>query len=104
MLSPDGRHHLERLRKVLVKSAKERRHVWPDRESARQYLEERMGLPKRQKWDPRVIDLFVVRSSRLDSSKKRLKASSTEVRPKISSGRYHPGVLSRRGRSKLRGF
>ncbi|KAF9498343.1 hypothetical protein BDN71DRAFT_1443681 [Pleurotus eryngii] len=59
MLSPDGRHHLERLRKVLVKSAKERRHVWPDRESARQYLEERMELSKRQKWDPRVIDLFV---------------------------------------------
>ncbi|KAF4600442.1 hypothetical protein EYR38_005070 [Pleurotus pulmonarius] len=59
MLSPDGRHHLERLRKALVKSAKERRHVWPDRECARQYLQERMKLPGRQIWDPRVIDLFV---------------------------------------------
>lgn len=102
MLSPDGRHHLERLRKALVKSAKERRHVWPDREYARQYLEERMKLPGRQIWDSRVIDLFVVRPL-VFRQQKRLKILRAEVWPQTASKRYHSRVLSRRGRSKLKG-
>ncbi|KAJ8508417.1 hypothetical protein ONZ45_g9309 [Pleurotus djamor] len=59
MLSPDGRHHLDRLRQVLVASASERRDVWPDREAAKKYLQERMNRPGRVPWDPRVIEVFV---------------------------------------------
>lgn len=58
MLSPAGPQHLKRLRSLLIKGAYERRDVWPDRKMALEALSKR---ERTMKWDPRILDLFVVR-------------------------------------------
>lgn len=55
MLSPGGRHLLERLRFKLVRSAYERRDVWPDKDHALISLKN-----STESWDPRMVRLFVV--------------------------------------------
>lgn len=57
MLSPGGPEYLYPLRTMLVKSAYERRDVWPSRENALQNLRNRHRTAK---WDPRILELFVV--------------------------------------------
>lgn len=51
---------LPQLRVALVRSAYERRDVWPDLASARKYF---LTQGRMQKWDPRVRALFIVRLS-----------------------------------------
>lgn len=75
MLSPEGPEYLYPLRNRLIRSAygerhftleidgisniaKERRDVWPSRECALQDLKSR---PRTARWDPRILELFVVR-------------------------------------------
>jgi hypothetical protein len=58
MLSADGPELFAGLRSALVKSAYERRDVWSNREQALATLKERN---RTSRWDPRVLDLFVVR-------------------------------------------
>jgi len=53
MLSPGGQDHVYLLRKSLVRSAYERRDVWPTREHALQ------SLKSKTRWHPRVAELFV---------------------------------------------
>jgi len=53
MLSPGGQEHVRSLRKSLIKSAYERRDVWPSRENALQ------SLKSNTRWHPRVQELFV---------------------------------------------
>jgi len=53
MLSPGGQEHVYSLRKILVRSAYERRDVWPSRESALR------SLRSNTRWHPRVAELFV---------------------------------------------
>jgi hypothetical protein len=60
LLSPEGSHHLRRLREILVKGAYERRDVWADREQAMAALKRR---ERTKKWDPRILNLFVVSPS-----------------------------------------
>lgn len=60
LLSPAGPHHLKRLRELLVKGAYERRDVWPDRQHAMAALKRR---ERTKKWDPRILDIFVVRET-----------------------------------------
>lgn len=57
LLSPGGKEHVYSLRKRLVRSAYERRDVWPSREDAFQ------SLKMKTSWHPRVIELFVVKIS-----------------------------------------
>ena len=57
MISPAGPQHLKNLRSILVKGAYERRDVWPDAEQAMEALK---GRSRTTKWDPRILDLFVV--------------------------------------------
>lgn len=59
LFSPAGSHHLRRLREILVKGAYERRDVWPDRQHAMLALKRR---ERTQKWDPRILNIFVVRA------------------------------------------
>lgn len=54
MVSAEGPSHLWPLRDQLVIRAIQRPDVWPTREAAREAIAKR-------KWDPRVIDVFVVR-------------------------------------------
>jgi hypothetical protein len=58
MISPAGPQHLQKLRLILVKGAYERRDVWPDHKQAMEALKRRA---RTKKWDPRILDLFVVR-------------------------------------------
>lgn len=58
MLSPEGPQHLAALRSALVKGAYERRDVWADRSQAMAALRRR---DRTKRWDPRVLDLYVVR-------------------------------------------
>lgn len=57
MISPAGPQHLKNLRSILVKGAYERRDVWPNAEQAMEALKRRARTTK---WDPRILDLFVV--------------------------------------------
>jgi hypothetical protein len=57
LVSPAGAHHLKKLRTLLIKSACERRDVWPTRERAIQTLKTR---PRTGRWDERCMKLFVV--------------------------------------------
>jgi hypothetical protein len=59
MISPAGPQHLKKLRSILVKGAYERRDVWPNLEQAMSSLKMR---DRTKKWDPRILDLFVVRT------------------------------------------
>jgi hypothetical protein len=59
MISPAGPQHLQKLRSILVKGAYERRDVWPDLEQAMSALK---GRDRTRKWDPRILELFVVRA------------------------------------------
>jgi hypothetical protein len=54
MLSPGGQEPVYLLREKLVKSAYERRDVWPSREKALQ------SLKSNTRWHPRVQELFIV--------------------------------------------
>lgn len=54
MVSAEGPAHLSPLRDELVARALQRTNAWPTREVARQVVATR-------KWDPRVVDAFVVR-------------------------------------------
>ena len=60
MISPSGPQHLKNLRSILVKGAYERRDVWPDSAQAVEALKRRA---RTKNWDPRMLDLFVVRVS-----------------------------------------
>ncbi|KAG0699761.1 Alpha/beta hydrolase family-domain-containing protein [Suillus ampliporus] len=55
MLSPTA-EAVEPLRRMLIKSAYERRDVWPSREYASQSLKSRKRC---EHWDPRVLDLYI---------------------------------------------
>lgn len=57
ILSPLGPHYMQPLRNRLVTGAYERRDVWKTREIARKNLMQN----KTKTWDPRIVDLFVVR-------------------------------------------
>jgi len=56
MLSPAGPEYLYPLRNELIKSAYQRRDVWPSREYALQDLKSR---PRTAIWHPRILELFV---------------------------------------------
>lgn len=57
ILNPLGHHLLQWLREALVKSAYERRDVWPSRAHALANLKAKQ---RTSKWHPRVTELFVV--------------------------------------------
>jgi hypothetical protein len=58
MLSPEGLHPLSNLRDSLISSAYERQDTWSSRSEALKMFVKRGGT---QKWDRRVLGLFVVR-------------------------------------------
>ena len=60
MLSPAGSSYLSDLRDTLVKTAYERRDVWPSRQKA---LEDLKTSRRTTTWHPRTVELFVVSSS-----------------------------------------
>ncbi|KIJ59413.1 hypothetical protein HYDPIDRAFT_190512 [Hydnomerulius pinastri MD-312] len=56
MLSPGGPETVQDLKLFLIKGAYERRDVWPSREHASEYLHSRK---RTERWDPRVLGLYV---------------------------------------------
>jgi 7,8-dihydro-6-hydroxymethylpterin-pyrophosphokinase len=56
MLSPFA-EAVEPLRRDLVESASKRTDVWPSRECAYEDLKSRR---RTERWDPRVLDLYIV--------------------------------------------
>ena len=84
MISPAGPQHLKNLRSILVKGAYERRDVWPDSAQAAEALKMRA---RTKKWDPRILDLFVVRLSwfgmmicRLENNNRNMPSYHTRAR------------------------
>ena len=59
MVSPKGQEQLKSLRKSLTTRASKRQELW----SSRLHFKQELGAPTRHaaKWDPRVLDSFVVR-------------------------------------------
>jgi len=56
LLSPAGPEYLYPLRNELIRSAYERRDVWPSREYALQDLKSK---PRTARWHPQILELFV---------------------------------------------
>lgn len=58
LLSPQGPTALDRLKTRLVKSAQQRRDIWPTRKHASSYFSSNRHLAR---WHPDVLNLYVVR-------------------------------------------
>ena len=55
MISVEGGHHLDNLRSRLISNSSQRQNTWPSKEEAYKSLKRRT-----RKWDPRVVQAFMV--------------------------------------------